>query len=195
MLDFPEGMANGKTAGASQGGHGGWRMISCSRRSLLGLLLGAGGATIGALLSVPLLRFVLHPVFKAALPLSWTEAGDVKDFASVTSPVKRLVKIEQRDGWRKLVSEKAIYVCKDANGKLSAFSSICPHLGCSVSWHDEENNFVCPCHNGQFTADGKLMGGPPPRGLDLLECKVEDGKLIVHYQYFRQLVPNKEVIA
>jgi len=21
------------------------------------------------------------------------------------------------------------------------------------------------------------MGGPPPRGLDLLECKVEDGKL------------------
>ncbi len=73
--------------------------------------------------------------------------------------------------------------------------SICPHLGCSVSWHDEENNFVCPCHNGQFTADGKLMGGPPPRGLDLLECKVEDGKLIVHYQYFRQLVPNKEVIA
>ncbi len=120
---------------------------------------------------------------------------DRSDFDSVTSPVKRLVKIEQRDGWRKLVSEKAIYVCKDANGKLSAFSSICPHLGCSVSWHDEENNFVCPCHNGQFTADGKLMGGPPPRGLDLLECKVEDGKLIVHYQYFRQLVPNKEVIA
>jgi len=195
MLDFPEGMPAGKTADASQASHDGPNRPSLSRRSLLGLLLGAGGATIGALLSVPLLRFVLHPVFKAALPLSWTEAGDVKDFASVTSPVKRLVKIEQRDGWRKLVSEKAIYVCKDANGKLSAFSSICPHLGCSVSWHDEENNFVCPCHNGQFTADGKLMGGPPPRGLDLLECKVEDGKLIVHYQYFRQLVPNKEVIA
>jgi menaquinol-cytochrome c reductase iron-sulfur subunit len=165
------------------------------RRSFLGFLLAAGSASVGALLSVPLLRFVIHPLIKGTIPLAWTEVGEVKEFSSVTAPVKRLIKIEQRDGWRKLVSEKALYVCKDASGRLSAFSSICPHLGCSVAWHDEKNNFVCPCHNGQFTADGKLLGGPPPRGMDLLECKIEDGKLMVHYQYFRQLIPNKEVIA
>ena len=195
MWDVSEEMLKGKTADTLQEDRDEGRIASSGRRSFLGILLGAGGATVGALLSAPLLRFVLHPIFKATIPLSWTEAGDVKDFASVTSPVKRLVKIEQRDGWRKLVSQKVIYVCKDANGKLSAFSSICPHLGCSVAWHDDKNNFVCPCHNGQFTADGKLLGGPPPRGLDLLECKVDEGKLMVQYQYFRQLVPNKEVIA
>jgi hypothetical protein len=69
MLDFPEGMPADKTAGASQASHDRPYRPSSSRRSLLGFLLGAGGATIGALLSVPLFRFVLHPVFKAALPL------------------------------------------------------------------------------------------------------------------------------
>jgi hypothetical protein len=31
--------------------------------------------------------------------------------------------------------------------------------------------------------------------MDQLEIKVEDGKVVVHYQNFRQLVPHKEVIA
>jgi Rieske Fe-S protein len=58
-----------------------------------------------------------------------------------------------------------------------------------------EDKFVCPCHSGTFTADGERITGPPPRSLDVLESKVEDGVLKVRYQYFRQLVPNKEVMA
>src|SRR5205814_4367788 len=67
----------------------------------------------------------------------------------------------QRDGWRRIVSEKAVYVYRDSNGHLCALSSVCPHLGCSIAWHDDKNKFICPCHNGQFAADGKLLGGPP----------------------------------
>ncbi len=195
MKIFPEAMLTRKTADISGEGCDRRRNTSSGRRSFLGFLLSAGGASVGALLSVPLLRFVIHPLIRGTIPLAWTEVGSVEEFAKVSEPVKRLVKIEQRDGWRKIVSEKALFICKDANGQLRAFSSICPHLGCSISWHDEKGNFVCPCHNGQFTADGKLLGGPPPRGMDLLESKVEEGMLMVHYQYFRQLIPNKEVIA
>jgi menaquinol-cytochrome c reductase iron-sulfur subunit len=64
-----------------------------------------------------------------------------------------------------------------------------------VAWRAESDEFLCPCHGGLFAADGQLLGGPPPRGMDQLESKVEEGKLKVHYQYFRQLVPDKEVIA
>ena len=195
MSGFKEESLSGKTAGASQNGHEGREITPPGRRSFLGLILGAGAATVGVLLSAPLFRFALHPIFKATVPLKWTEVGEVKDFTSAKGPVQRYVKIEQRDGWRKVVTEKVLYVCKDPSGKFSTFSSICPHLGCSVAWHDEKKNFICPCHNGQFTADGKLLSGPPPRGLDLLDCKVENGKLMVHYQYFRQLVPNKEVLT
>ncbi len=195
MINHREEMFIGKTADISYEGCDGDRITSSSRRSFLGLLLSAGAAGVGALLSVPLFRFLLHPLLTATSSSSWKEVGSVEDLASVTSPVKKLVKIEQRDGWRKIVSEKALYVCKDATGRLCAFSSVCPHLGCSIAWHDEKSNFLCPCHNGQFTPDGKLLGGPPPRGMDQLEIKIEDGLLMVHYQNFRQLVRHKEVIT
>ena len=150
---------------------------------------------MGALLAVPLFRFVLHPLLRVTTPLSWSEVGSPDEFATAASPIKKLITVEQRDGWRKIVSEKAVYVIKQSDGQLSVLSSVCPHLGCSVAWHTEKNEFGCPCHNGRFAGDGKLLGGPPPRGMDQLESKVEAGVLKVHYQYFRQLVPDKEVIA
>ena len=132
-MNHQEEMFIGKTAAISQESGDGHRITCSSRRSFLGLLLGAGAAGIGALLSVPLFRFILHPLLTAASSSSWKEVGSVEDLTSVTSPVKKLVKIEQRDGWRKIVSEKAVYECNDATGRLCAFSSVCPHLGCSIA--------------------------------------------------------------
>jgi len=44
-----------------------------------------------------------------------------------------------------------------------ALSSVCPHLGCRVHWEAAEKRFVCPCHNGVFTPDGKAIAGPPAK--------------------------------
>jgi menaquinol-cytochrome c reductase iron-sulfur subunit len=162
---------------------------------MLAALLSAGAAGVGALLSVPLVRFFLHPALKAVIPSDWKEVGNIREFASVTAPVKKLVKIEQRDGWRKVISDRPLYVCKDTSGKLCALSAVCPHLGCTLAWHDEKSNFVCPCHNGRFTAEGKLAGGPPPRSMDTLELKLDGEMLLVRYKNFRQLVSDKEEIA
>ena len=166
-----------------------------TRRSFFGVLLAAGTTAVGALLSVPLVRLVLHPLFRATTPATWCDIGPLDEFASINEPTKKSVLIEQRDGWRKVVSEKAVYVIKDPAGQLAVLSSICPHLGCSLPWVGEKSEFVCPCHLGRFAPSGKLLGGPPPRGMDLLESRVENGVLQVHYQYFRQLVPFKEVIG
>jgi menaquinol-cytochrome c reductase iron-sulfur subunit len=106
-----------------------------------------------------------------------------------------VITIEQRDGWRKAVFQKAVYVTKGANGRLTVLSAICPHLGCSVSWNDTKNQFICPCHAGVFAPDGRRISGLPPRSMDTLETTVKDGRLMVRYQYFRQLVPTKEVMA
>ena len=191
MLESNAGNSPGTPPAASRDA----LLSSPARRSFLGVLLAVGTASVGALLSVPLFRFVLHPLLRITTPLSWAEVGNVDELAASASPVKKLITVEQRDGWRKIVSEKAVYVIKQANGQLTVLSSICPHLGCSAAWHSENNEFLCPCHGGRFAADGKLLGGPPPRGMDRLETKVEEGILKVHYQYFRQLVPDKEVIA
>ena len=150
---------------------------------------------MSALLSVPLVRFALHPILAKTTETAWSDLGAVDEFATINGPVKRLIKVEQRDGWRKIVSEKPVYVTKGADDQLSVLSSICPHLGCSIPWNETKTQFICPCHTGIFAPDGKLLSGPPPRAMDSLETKIEDGRLKARYQYFRQLVPTKEVIA
>lgn len=44
---------------------------------------------------------------------------------------------------------------------LQAFSSTCPHLGCRVHWEGDKQRFFCPCHKGEFDADGFAISGPP----------------------------------
>jgi len=105
------------------------------------------------------------------------------------------VTIEQRDGWRKTITEKPVYVTKDAKGELIVLSAVCTHLGCTVPWVEKERKFICPCHLGIFAPDGKLLDGPPPRDMDRLDTKVVDGVLKTQYQFLRQLTRNKEEIA
>jgi menaquinol-cytochrome c reductase iron-sulfur subunit len=166
-----------------------------NRRSFLAGLLAAGSATVGALLAIPLVRFTLHPLLSRTTEKSWSEIGKVDDFQNIDMPVKKLVTIEQRDGWRKTISEKPVYVCKDSLGALIVLSAVCPHLGCTVPWVEKEKKFLCPCHLGAFAPDGKLLAGPPPRSMDRLDTRIEDGTLKTLYQFFRQLTRNKEELA
>src|ERR1700747_3550388 len=159
---------------------------SSDRRSFLAGLLAAGSAAVGAILSVPLVRFTLHPVLARTTEKSWADVGKVDELQDLESPIKKLVTIEQRDGWRKTIAEKPVYVSKDAKGKLIVLSAVCTHLGCTVPWVKKEKRFVCPCHLGTFSADGQLLAGPPPRAMDRLEIKIEDGILKTQYQFFRQ---------
>jgi menaquinol-cytochrome c reductase iron-sulfur subunit len=169
--------------------------ILAGRRSFLGVLLALGSVFVGTLLSVPLIRFALFPLLRRTTELKTSPLGPLTEFSSLTEPVMRTIQIEQVDGWRKAISEKAVYVTKDSRGQLRALSSICPHLGCTVPWNKEKNQFVCPCHGAIYAADGTRISGPSLRGMDSLETSMQDGQLLVRFQYFRQLVSNKEVIG
>ena len=166
-----------------------------TRRSFLGVLLGFGTAVVGAALSIPLLRFALHPLLTTTTRTDWASVGTMDEFASISAPTKKLITVEQRDGWRKIVSEKAIYVLPAKDGALRVLSPICPHLGCSIPWVEAKQQFICPCHTAIFALDGSRISGPAPRSMDDLESQVENGMLQVRYQYFRQLIPTKEVLA
>jgi quinol---cytochrome c reductase iron-sulfur subunit, bacillus type len=166
-----------------------------SRRSFLGVLLGFGTVVMGAALSVPLIRFALHPLLTKTTEIGWSDIGRVDEFASLTAPAKRLIKVEQRDAWRKIISEKAVYVVPAKNGTIRVLSPICPHLGCSIPWNETKREFICPCHVAVFAMDGTKISGPPPRSMDDLDSKVENGMLKVRYQYFRQLIPTKEALS
>jgi menaquinol-cytochrome c reductase iron-sulfur subunit len=165
------------------------------RRSFLGALLALGSTFVGALLSVPLIRFAIFPLIRRTTDLKNSPVGSLSEFTSITEPAMRTIQIEQIDGWRKTVSEKIVYITKDQQNQLSVLTSICPHLGCTVPWNKEKKQFICPCHGGTFSADGSRVSGPSQRGMDTLETSVQDGQLLVRFQYFRQLVSDKEVVG
>jgi menaquinol-cytochrome c reductase iron-sulfur subunit len=145
-----------------------------NRRSFLAALLGVGSVFVGGLLAVPLIRFALFPLLRRTTELKSSPVGAVSEFSSLSEPVMRTIQIEQVDGWRRAVSEKALYVTKDQHGQLRVLTSVCPHLGCTVPWNKEKNQFVCPCHGATFSPDGTRVSGPSQRGMDTLETSVQD---------------------
>ena len=165
------------------------------RRSFLGALLALGSLCVGALLAVPLIRFALFPLLRRTTELKASPVGSLGEFSSLNEPIERTIQIEQVDGWRKAVSEKAVYITKNGQGQVQVLSSICPHLGCTVPWVSAKQEFICPCHGAVYAPDGSRISGPCLRGMDTLETVEQNGQLLVRFQYFRQLVADKEVIG
>lgn len=65
------------------------------------------------------------------------------------------------------------------NGELVALSAVCTHLGCTVAFNASEKIFQCPCHGGEYDAEGNVIDGPPPKPLERLNIKIADDKIIL----------------
>jgi cytochrome b6-f complex iron-sulfur subunit len=65
------------------------------------------------------------------------------------------------------------------DGSFKAFSLICTHLACTVTWRPERNGFYCPCHDGFFDAEGKVLSGPPPAPLERWKVEVKGDKVVI----------------
>ena len=78
---------------------------------------------------------------------------------------------------------------------VTAFSSICPHLGCFVDFREKEDDFYCPCHNSKFKLTGKPMNDTPPRRMDELEIDTDTlrdtGEVWVKYERFKTNTSEK----
>ena len=76
-------------------------------------------------------------------------------------------------------ADEGFYVICTVDSELLAISSRCPHLGCSVSWFSEKNQFICPCHASSFDEFGNFESPPVPRPLDIYKIFIEDAKVLV----------------
>jgi Rieske Fe-S protein len=160
-----------------------------SRRSFLSFLAAAVGGVIGLCLAVPALAYITSPLWRkrgaGGLAPGFSDAGALADL-----PVGewRAVTVElvRRDGWETTRTRRTAWVRRaEGEGAMTVLSPICPHLGCPINWSPDRAQFVCPCHKGAFDADGKLVSGPPPRGMDVLEWEVRGGRLFVRWQDFK----------
>jgi Rieske Fe-S protein len=82
-----------------------------------------------------------------------------------------------KDGWTEAAQTGVAYAVTHDGQNVTVFSDVCTHLRCRVSWHEDRGMFICPCHDGLFSVDGEVLGGPPPRPLDQFQTKIENGQL------------------
>ena len=61
---------------------------------------------------------------------------------------------------------------------LVAYSDVCTHLSCAVTYQKANKQLYCPCHEGLFdAATGNVLAGPPTRPLPLIELAIQDGTI------------------
>ncbi len=158
------------------------------------------GGLMGAVAAFPLVRYFLHPVGAKVVttPDAAIDIAAEADLVAGAAPVRLpIVANGVRDAWNRAdnVAVGSCWVRKDEAGEITAFTSVCPHLGCSVSYSEGNSDFRCPCHNSAFGLDGaKKDDGPAKRGLDPLEVKVEEGRVKVVYQRFRNDIADREPV-
>jgi Rieske Fe-S protein len=168
-----------------------------SRRGFLSFFTQLLVVAIGLLLLVPGIAYFAAPLRKRGgadrADEGFADAGMLADF-----PIGewRLATIEvvRRDGWEeKARTQHAVWVRRSSGTEPPALvlSPICPHLGCQVEWHPKTDEFACPCHKGIFKSNGEVVSGPPPRGMDELQSKVQAGRLLVQWRDFKNGVAER----
>lgn len=147
------------------------------RRSFLKAFLLLISGLISAVVAVPLLGFAILPALKKASK-KYVVLGIV-DLLKGSRFKKINYTFQSKDGWVQTNKKRSVYVTDAGNGNFVVFSRVCSHLNCLVRWEESKRQFLCPCHGGVFDEEGNVVAGPPPRALEKLPVKVEDGVLYV----------------
>jgi menaquinol-cytochrome c reductase iron-sulfur subunit len=132
------------------------------------------GGLVGIGLTLPALAYLLLPSKKAGRSV-WTDAGKL-DAIPDTEPTQLVVLREKADGWSKSFEPTSVWVVREG-ADVTAFSPQCPHLGCGYRWVDDQEHFLCPCHDSTFSIEGEVLTGPSPRALDRYDVRVEGDRL------------------
>jgi quinol---cytochrome c reductase iron-sulfur subunit, bacillus type len=159
------------------------------------------GAAIGAVVTLPVLGFMVLPSF-TDVEENEVDLGPLENFPEGEYVIATYLANPQQGE----VSRRTAFVRN--NGSTDAgepsftiLYSRCVHLGCPVQPNgpiDEDaakefkgvvlrpvlaQSFGCPCHGGQYNSEGNRTAGPPVRSLDRYAFSIKDGNLVLGEHY------------
>lgn len=158
-------------------------MENNSRRGFMGKAFGAVAA-VGAIGSLVAMKRAWDPLpsVKAAgfttLDMSIYEEGVMVTEKWRGKPIFVLKKSEAIMAEDAKDSQALARNVKVGNDNFMIAIGLCTHLGCIPAFRADDNEFVCACHGGIFSASGLVKQVPPPRGLDIPPFRV-DGNMLV----------------
>ena len=175
---------------------GGQSVEDDGRRLFLKLGVHGLGAGVAAVTAGPAIAYL-------AFPLAHDTTTGAHGFVTVGRterfkegvPVKVDLLSDKTDAWNRIESVKvgSAWVLNNG-GKLTAYSTVCPHLGCAIDYEAASGKFKCPCHRSAFGTNGAVEDGPSPRPMDTLDVKEEGGLLSIQYLRFKVGAADKQTV-
>lgn len=83
-----------------------------------------------------------------------------------------LQELKPRQGMITVYDGEQVAIYKDESGNITALNPVCTHAGCIVHFNDAEQSWDCPCHGGRYDVTGKVLTGPPTKGLQTVPVTV-----------------------
>jgi menaquinol-cytochrome c reductase iron-sulfur subunit len=157
------------------------------RRSFLKWLTVGLSGLFGVFLGAPIAAYLIDPRHRKAKDVDWKTVGKKRSALQVDQPTQVVIRDVRRDAWTLhpddvlgrvwLIRRKGDDPGKKDAFHVDAYTTICPHLGCSINFEESQKRFICPCHNGTFDlqcqkvefSDGRT--NPAPRDMDSLACR------------------------
>lgn len=168
-------------------------------RRVVTLAVIVGGCAVAAAAAIPAAAFVAAPASSKGAGGRWVRTLRLDQLVD-DQPKRVAIVADRRDAWtlERNVELGSVWLVKHGD-TITAFSAVCPHLGCSVNVAPGAGagpgargaGFACPCHTSAFDADGKRQSGPSPRDMDVLATRVEEGFVAVDFRRFRIGIADK----
>ena len=123
------------------------------RRKFMSGIIGVVAGAVAALVGLPAIGYLVSPGVKQQNTEKWLTLGPLSGLAPgipTGFPYSRRIK----DGWVESNQSGVAYAVTHDGQSVKVLSDVCPHLSCRVTWHEQRGDFICPCHDAAFTADG-----------------------------------------
>lgn len=156
-----------------------------SRRDFIKVTTGIVGGVIGVVFGLPAISYLIGPALRASGKEMWIPIGKLENM-EVGKPYPFSFTSVQVNGWERTSNSFGGYAIRKSEDPkdILILNSRCTHLGCTVNWHEEAGAYICPCHDAKFSMDGVVLGGPPPRPLDVYAQYrlTEDGTIEIFFK-------------
>lgn len=149
-----------------------------NRRKFMEVGIYAITGAITAVSGIALTRFAVGTSLRTE-KTKWIEV-ELEESGKANPDFNRVVlEYERKDGWLTSPAKSLVYVKRVNKDEVIAISAVCTHLGCIVTWDADQQIFKCPCHDGRYDPQGRVISGPPPKPLRRHNTKIEDGRILL----------------
>jgi quinol---cytochrome c reductase iron-sulfur subunit, bacillus type len=151
-----------------------------NRREFIKGVAAIVGGLITTVIGIPTIAYLIDPALKEGAKEGWIPVGKLGNIP-IGRPAPFSFTRVQVNGWERTATSHGGFILRKSEdpNDLLILNSRCTHLGCTVNWSENDQVYLCPCHDAKFDQQGKVLDGPPPRPLDrFAEFRVDDDGII-----------------